>query len=36
MPTVVLQTENLSIIYTSGLRVLGSIILCGHFKQPEE
>lgn len=32
MRTVVLQTENVSLIYTSGLKAEITYILCGHFR----
>lgn len=36
MPTVVLHTENVPIIYTLGLKVQLTYILCGHSREPEE
>lgn len=38
MPTVVLQTKNVSKIYTSGLpvKVKLTYILCGHFRLLDE
>lgn len=31
-----LQTKNVSIIYTLGVRVELFYVLCGHFRQPEK